>query len=157
VAADLDDPPVEAVLAASRTLVGIAVQSIAAVERRADLVEIRVLVVVAHHGTASLRDVAHGLGLHVSTASRLCDRMVTKGLLNRQEDPDDRRQLSLRLTARGRSVVSRVAAHRRERVGRILARMCPDEQNRLVAALEAFTDAAGEVAQQDLWAIGWTG
>ena len=61
------------------------------------------------------------------------------------------------ITARGRSVVSRVAAHRRQRVGRILARMCPDKQNGLVAALEAFTDAAGEVAQQDLWAIGWTG
>lgn len=156
-AQEVDDGEVSAVLAASRALVGVAAQSIAAVERLADVIEIRVLVVVSQRGAASLREVADGLDLHMSTASRLCDRMVATGLLERRDDPNDRRQLSLRLAPRGRRVVNRVGARRRDAVTQILSRMSPEERSGLREALNVFAEAAGEVADRDLWAVGWAG
>jgi DNA-binding MarR family transcriptional regulator len=148
---------VDAVLAASRALVAVAAQSIAAVDEIADVVEVRALVVVSQLGGASLRDLADGLGMHVSTASRLCDRLVGAGLLDRRDDPTDRRQLALRLTPRGRAVVNRVGNRRREIVGRIIAQLDEDECTRLSEALERFATAAGDVPDRELWGVGWAG
>jgi DNA-binding MarR family transcriptional regulator len=143
------------VLAASRALVAMTARSIAAVRKSADPVEVRVLVIVSARETVSLREVAESLGVHVSTASRLCDRMVTEGLLDRRDDPADRRQLALRLTAEGARVVSGMLNHRRRAVGRILARMNGDQLDQLDAGLRAFADAAGDVPERDLWTLGW--
>jgi DNA-binding MarR family transcriptional regulator len=148
---------VDAVLAASRALVAVAAQSIAAVDEIADVVEVRALVVVSQLGGASLRDLADGLGMHVSTASRLCDRLVGAGLLDRRDDPTDRRQLALRLTPRGRAVVNRVGNRRREIVGRIITQLDEDECTRLSEALERFATAAGDVPDRELWGVGWAG
>jgi DNA-binding MarR family transcriptional regulator len=148
---------VDAVLSASRALVAVAAQSIAAVDEIADVVEVRALVVVSQLGNASLRDLADGLGMHVSTASRLCDRLVAGGLLDRRDDPTDRRQLALRLTSRGRAVVDRVGDRRREVVARIVDRLSADECARLVDSLEQFAAAAGDVPDRELWGIGWAG
>jgi hypothetical protein len=46
--------------------------------------------------------------------------------------------------------------HRRRAVGRVLDRMTGQQRDQLTAGLKAFADAAGEVAEGDLWAIGWT-
>jgi DNA-binding MarR family transcriptional regulator len=94
--------------------------------------------------------------MHVSTASRLCDRMVAEGLLDRSDDPADRRQLALRPTAEGSRLVNAMLNHRRRAVGRVLDRMTGQQRDQLTAGLKAFADAAGEVAEGDLWAIGWT-
>jgi DNA-binding MarR family transcriptional regulator len=146
---------VETVLAACRALVQVSAQSIAAVAEVADPVEVRVLVVVCTKGTASLREVADGLGMHVSTASRLCDRMVSKGLLDRANDPEDRRQLALTASTAGADVVRSMMRRRRAALQRILDKMTEDGRERLVAALGEFADAAGENRDEDLWSLGW--
>lgn len=155
-AGDASTDPAETVLRASRALVAVAAASIAAVEEQADIVEVRVLAVVSARGSVALREVADGLGLHVSTASRLCDRMVDRGLLHRQDDPADRRQLALSLTGDGTRVVDRMRGHRRRSVDQILSRMPGDQRRRMAAAFEAFAVAAGDISERDLWSVGWT-
>jgi DNA-binding MarR family transcriptional regulator len=157
VGSEAEEESVAAVLTASRALVGVAAQSIAAVDRVADVVEVRALVVVSELRAPSLREFANGLGMHVSTASRLCDRLVAARLVDRRDDPADRRQLAIRLTSRGRGVVNRVLLRRREIVADILGRMAGEERARLVEALTAFARAAGDVPDRDLWGVGWAG
>jgi DNA-binding MarR family transcriptional regulator len=147
---------IDTVLAACRALVAISAQSIAAVDELADPVEVRVLVVVCSRGTASLREVADGVGMHVSTASRLCDRMVGKNLLERENDPDDRRQLALTASSTGADLVRTVMRRRRAALQRILDRMTEDGRARMVAGLEEFAEAAGQLRDEDLWSLGWT-
>lgn len=146
----------EAVLSVCRVLVAVSAQSIAAVEDVADLTQVRILVIVAGRGSASLRTVAESAGIHISKASRVCDRMVGAGLLHRADDPNDRRQLVLSLTGEGRRVVRAVGARRRAEVARILSGMRPRRRADLVAALADFADAAGEPRDTALWAMGWT-
>jgi DNA-binding MarR family transcriptional regulator len=148
-AAELD-----AVLAACRILVAISAQSIAAVDDTVDLTQFRVLVIVGS-GSPSLGEVAEGAGLSLSTASRMCDRLVGQGLLNRSDDPANRRQLRLTLTPSGRAVITQSWKQRQRAIEPVLRRLGADQRRQLVEALAAFAEAAGEPRQRDLWFLGW--
>jgi DNA-binding MarR family transcriptional regulator len=143
-------------MAACRVLVAVSAQSIAVVEEVVDLTQFRVLVIVASRGPVSLGGLAEAGHMHLSTASRMCDRMVSKGLLNRADDPSDRRQLTLTLTAAGRRVITAVVDRRRAAIRPVLARMPKRARADLVLALGEFAAAADQPTDSDLWAMGWT-
>jgi DNA-binding MarR family transcriptional regulator len=98
---------VEAVVQATRFLVAISAQSVAAVDdvvtlataRAGDGVQPR----AAEPGRCGRR-----VGVHPSNATRAVDRMVGAGLLSRSDDPTDRRNLVLELTPAGQALVDQV-------------------------------------------------
>lgn len=143
-------------LAACRLLVAISVRSMAAAEDRLNLFQLRILVVVSSLPGIGMSELAGATGLHVSRASRACDRLVTAGLLNRDEDPHDRRGVRLSVTTAGSAVVKEVAAARRKAIRPTLQRMTPAQRSALVEALTTFAGNADEPADIDLWAAGWT-
>lgn len=151
-----DDEDADAVLAACRVLVALSAQSIAAVEDVADVAQVRALVVISSRGSVSLGELAGAANLHLTRASRLCDRMVADGLIDRVNDPTNRRQLTLTLTDKGQRVVHDVMAHRRAAITPILERLPKQRRAELVAVLEDFAAAGGEPSGPDLWAMGWT-
>lgn len=146
---------IDAVLAACRLLVAISVRSLGAAEDRLNIVQLRILVVVTSRPGIGMGELATATGLHVSRASRACDRMVAAGLLDRKEDPRDRRGVQLFATAPGRSVVKEVAAARRKAVRPALRRMTRDQRAALVDALTVFAGKADRPSDVDLWAAGW--
>jgi DNA-binding MarR family transcriptional regulator len=147
---------VEAVMAAARVLVAVSARSVAEVEDVVTLPQLRVLVMVASRGPLNLAAVARGLGVHSSNATRACDRLVAAGLLDRRDDPSDRRNLQLDLTEKGRRLVEQVMDHRRAAITDALARMPAVERAALVPVLRSFAAAAGEVTDEGMWAMGWT-
>jgi DNA-binding MarR family transcriptional regulator len=147
---------VEAVMLASRVLVGISAQSIAAVEDRVSLPQFRALVVIASLQPVNLARLAQAMGVHASNATRACDRLVALGMIDRRDNPSDRRHLNLALTARGQRIVTRVMNHRRRAIDKALRRMPLAERGQLALVLAAFAVAAGEPPAADLWATGWT-
>lgn len=147
---------VEAVIAASRVLVAVSAQSVAAVDDVVTLPQLRVLVMVASRGGLNLGAVAAGLGVHPSNATRAVERLVVAGLLDRHDDPTDRRNLVLELSAPGRALVERVMDERRVAIAAILERMPPSRRRSLVPVLRAFAAAAGEVPDGAVWSLGWT-
>jgi DNA-binding MarR family transcriptional regulator len=146
----------DTVLEASRVLVAISAQSIAPALDRVDVVQFRALVAVASREPCSLGGLAEAVGLHVSTASRTCDRLVAGGLLSRTPSPTDRRNLELTLTAEGHRLVSSVMQRRREALRVLLEKLEPRKRSRLTTALRDFAEAAGEPSERALWAMGWT-
>lgn len=142
----VDDPgrQADAVMRASRVLVAVVAKSVAAVEDRVSLTQFRVLVLVASRGRMNLGQVADALGVHPSNATRTVERLVTGGLLERTEQPQDRRYLSLELTSEGRAVVEQVMAYRRSSILQVMANMTSAQRRALARALEAFAEAAGE-------------
>jgi DNA-binding MarR family transcriptional regulator len=145
----------DAVLSAARVLVGIAAQSIAAVEDSIGVNQFRALVIVASRGPIHLAGLAEAMGLHPSNATRTCDRLVTQKLLDRRENPADRRHLLLTLTKRGQELVDGVMRHRRQAIEHVLANMTVERQQHLAEVLAEFAEAGGEPAEQDLWSVGW--
>lgn len=145
--------PVDAVMAASRVLVGLVAASVAEVASAVTVPQLRVLVMAADHSPLTLGNVARGLGVHASNATRTCDRLVSMGLLDRRDDPGDRRQLQLSLTRKGRRLVDSVLEHRRRAIEGVVAQMDPGVATQLGAALREFVAAAGKFPGQPSVAV----
>src|SRR5690349_20955225 len=74
----------------------------------------------------TIKDLARELFIKHNSAVGLVDRLVSERLVTREAPREDRRKVELRLSARGRSVLARLAGvHRREleRLGPLLERL----------------------------------
>ena len=144
------DPVVDAVLRASRALVGITARSLAAVNSEVTLPQFRSLVVLATAGPQTVSALADRLAVHASTMTRMCNRLVTRGLVVRAPSALDRREVVIALSNTGTSVVDDVMAARRRELDRVLQRIGDADRRAVVVALDKFARAAGgETAGSD--------
>ncbi len=83
-----------------------AIRALMRAGRAADLStpQFRALGYVGRHPGASLSHVAEHLGLSTPATSRLIDILVKRGLVERGVAPDDRRYVTLHLTAHGEAI-----------------------------------------------------
>jgi DNA-binding MarR family transcriptional regulator len=142
---EADESVVDAVLTASRTLVAVAERSLGTAAEDTTLAQYRALVVLASRGPQRMVDLAKALEVTPSTAGRMCDRLLRKGLIRRHRARTDRREVLVSLTAAGRVVVDEATRRRRAMLAEILSRLAPARQTAVAEALRAFADAAGEV------------
>jgi DNA-binding MarR family transcriptional regulator len=149
-----DDAVVDAVLVASRALVAVAARSLAGVAEDVTLPQYRALVLLAQRGSCRSVDLAEALAVSPSTASRMADRLVRKGLVTRGSSPGDRRAVLLALSESGESLVRDVMRRRRHEVARILREVPARERPAITTALQEFARAAGEVPERE-WSLGW--
>ncbi|MFC0432433.1 MarR family winged helix-turn-helix transcriptional regulator [Kutzneria buriramensis] len=138
------DAVTDAVLTASRLLVAVSARSIAAVDEAITLAQFRMLVILQSVGSVKHAALADQLGVNPSTASRMVDRLVAAGMVERQTNPVSRREIVIELTAEAHRVVRQVTARRRKEIARIVAKMPPETRAGLVDALLAFAEAGGE-------------
>jgi DNA-binding MarR family transcriptional regulator len=146
----VDEAAVDAVLTASRTLVAVATSSLGAAAEETTIAQYRALVVLASRGPQRVGDLASMLEVTPSTAGRMCDRLLRKGLIRRYRVRADRRAVQVSLSAAGRQVVDQATARRRALIAGILAQLPPADQAGMAAALRVFAEAAGEVPDS-LW------
>ena len=133
---------------AARIFGAITAESIARVGEGVTLPQLRVLVLASQPGQLNATGVAKALDVHLSSASRICDRLVQAGLLHRRDLPQDRRNVELTLTPAGERLLTSVNAHRRDVFTRILRRMDGPEQEALADALSKFVAAAEEYSMR---------
>jgi len=119
-----DETAVDAVLTASRTLVGVATRSMGAAAQETTIAQYRALVVLASRGPQRMVDLARLLEVTPSTAGRMCDRLLRKGLVRR-----------------------------RALLAGILGRLSAREQLAVASAFRAFARAAGEIPDSE-WPAG---
>ncbi len=151
---DVSSEAVEALLSASRALVGIAARSVADIDPDVTLPQYRALVVLASRGPQKVADIAVELGVAPSTGTRMCDRLIRKGLIRRERSSADRRVVRLTLTAAGGHLVDRVMRYRRRELAAVVAATAEVWHPAVAPALRAFAAAAGDVPEQDWW-LGW--
>ncbi len=152
----VDEDAVDAVLTASRTLVAVATRSLGAAAEETTIAQYRALVVLASRGPQRVGDLAAALGVTASTAGRMCDRLLRKGLIRRYHSRADRRTVRISITGEGRRVVDQATARRRVLIGGILGKLPAGEQLAVAAALQAFAAAAGEIPDSQ-WPAEVTG
>ena len=145
---------IDGVLNASRALVAVAARSLAVVADDVPLAQYRALVELAARGPLRSADLAAALAVDRSTATRMCDRLQRKRLVNRRRVSTDRREVRISLTPAGRDLITEVTRRRRAEIASIVQRMPPGDRGQVSAALQAFATAAGEVPEQE-WSLGW--
>jgi len=145
---------VDAVLSSSRVLVAVAARSLGDVAEEVTLTQYRTLVVLASRGPQSLAELADAVDVTPPTATRMCDRLIKKGLIVRRHERGDRRLIRLTLAKDGRKLVDAVTQRRRTEISHLMGAIPLEQQSALVDSLQRLTAAAGEVPEQD-WSTGW--
>jgi DNA-binding MarR family transcriptional regulator len=109
--------------------------------------QLRVLHILEHHDGINLRTLAESLASTPPSTSRLCDRLQAAGFVERVVRPEDRREVRLRLSSRGRVFLADLRARREAELREVLADMPAAKRTALLEGLEAFcATAARQIA-----------
>jgi len=99
-----------------------------------------------HHGSScGVSDVGELLGVTNAAASQMVDRLVQYELIERTEDPVDRRMKQLKLTFKGRAIVQESIEARKRWMAKLTTAITPDEQVSIITALTILTNAAHDL------------
>jgi DNA-binding MarR family transcriptional regulator len=141
----VDETAVDAVLTASRTLIAVATRSLGAAAEETTIAQYRAPVALASRGPQRMVDLAGALEVTPSTAGRMCDRLLRKGLIRRHRARADRRAVQVSITLAGRQVADQATARHRALISDILRKLPAARQLAVAAALDEFAAAAGEI------------
>jgi DNA-binding MarR family transcriptional regulator len=82
-----------------------------------------------------------------ATMTGIIDRLVERGLVQRERAPRDRRSLSVRLTPAGWQLLSEISAVRQARVRQVLEELTPEERRGLVAMSRRYLEVVEKALQ----------
>ncbi|OCR01106.1 MarR family transcriptional regulator [Oscillatoriales cyanobacterium USR001] len=89
--------------------------------------QFRTMMFLYRHPGASLSNVAEHLGVTRPTASVICDRLVQRSLIDRAEDPKQRRSVVLKLTETGCDRLQEMRQITRTKIADILAELSEEQ------------------------------
>jgi DNA-binding MarR family transcriptional regulator len=150
-----EDEVVGALLAFSRVLIGVAARSLAELDEDVTLAQFRTLVVLGSRGPQRIVDLAQELSVTSSTATRMCNRLMRKGFLAREERAEDRRAVWITLTAPGRDLVLAVMERRRKAIAALVGEISLARPLAFVGVVNALVEAADEPTDAE-WRRRWT-
>lgn len=104
--------------------------------------QLTALLVVERAEGINLRGLAGELKMLLSSASRLCDRLVASGMVERVPGRVDRREIALYLTPSSRQLLEDLRRTRRAMLAAVLERMTPAGRAALLRGLTEFAAAA---------------
>lgn len=105
-----------------------------------------------------VKEVADALMTSNAAVTKLLDRLEKKGYINREFNPNDRRQVSLSLTAAGQEIIQANEREQQEKLAEIVDRLCQEEQEGFTQGLNSFLEAAlvdQEVIDRICLRCGW--
>jgi DNA-binding MarR family transcriptional regulator len=104
--------------------------------------QISVLMRLKHGGKSGVSEIGGQMGVTNAAASQAVDRLVHLGLIERTEDPVDRRAKRLTLTQAGQTVIEKAVEARSQWVEGATEALSPAQQDMIIAALTLLTGAA---------------
>src|SRR5215510_9126019 len=96
------------------------------------MTQLNTLMRLYYGGPCGISDVGDHLGITNAATSQMVQRLVEQGLLERTEDPDDRRVKQVALTARGRALIELGIEARRRWLEDLTAALNPEQQAEII-------------------------
>jgi len=107
--------------------------------------QLRLVVNLALDGPASSHELAAKLRVAMGTLTGIVDRLVAQGLVERREDPNDRRIRRVALTEEGQAEVDRMLDAGATQFRRVLERVDTDTLRQFEEVMHALIDAAKQL------------
>jgi DNA-binding MarR family transcriptional regulator len=107
------------------------------------LSHVKALHELALHDDVPVKALAEQLGLSLPGMSRALDALVDRGIVQRREDPADRRVKRVHLTPSGRELLAQLDAARLAGLEQFAAELGAEERDALAAALAPIVDRLG--------------
>lgn len=100
---------------------------------------------IHHADECAISNIGVHLGVTNAAASQMIDRLVQQGLIQRTEDPNDRRVKQLKLTDKGASIVQEGIKVRLLWIENLTGALTIEEQESVISALTLLTTAVQEL------------
>ena len=109
-----------------------------------------ILMNLHYRHTCGVSDISDHMEISAAAASQLVEKLVQSGLLERQEDPADRRAKLLTLSTRGLALIETGIEARSRWVDELVSMLTPAEYEQVAAALGTLTQVAGRLEEKKI-------
>jgi DNA-binding MarR family transcriptional regulator len=106
------------------------------------ITQLRSLFLIVNKGSTNFRKLAGALGVTPSNVTGIVDRLEEQGLVSRTQNPEDRREMTLQATDKGKALVFNLKEAEIKHMTQILSLLSLGELSSLVQGLSAFIKAA---------------
>jgi len=105
------------------------------------LAQCHALVEIGRAKSVSLVDLAGTIGLDTSTLSRTVNNLVTKNMVRRELDPDDRRYVTIQLTPEGNRYFRQIESSMDTYFAKVYASIAEDDRKNVLESLSVLLKA----------------
>ena len=109
--------------------------------------QINILMGLVHEKISGVSEIGEKMGVTNAAASQAVDRLVQLDLIERTEDPEDRRAKRLALTIKGRTLIEKGIEARSKWVEGLTDALTPEQQNMIISSLILLTEASRKMEE----------
>src|ERR1043165_1165835 len=107
--------------------------------------QLGILMQIHFHGNCGISEIGNRFDITNAAASQLVDKLVQSGLIQREEDPHDRRAKLLNLTEKAKELIQQSTERRYRWVEDLARKLSPEERQQVDEALNIMTRSAQEL------------
>ena len=100
---------------------------------------------LSHRDHAGVTDLGEHLGVSSAAASQMLEHLVEEGLIERTEDPDDRRMKKITLTDKGSRVMKESVSARLGWLEQLTTNLSEEEKRQITSAIDLIIAKAEEM------------
>ena len=94
------------------------------------------LVYISKKSCVSMKSIANNLGIKMSSASTLIDRLIRDKMLTRRHDEKDRRIVQISITAKGTEVIHQILHQKERSIAQVFAVLTEEERAQYLRILK---------------------
>ncbi len=118
------------------------------VVRELTFTQLRILMAI-EHGRDQVGKLARGTGIAQPAMSRTVDNLINMGYIQRSPHPDDRRQILLSLTPKGRNATDGIREKASETYISAIEALSPEDQNKLAEGISVLLQVISNARKDD--------
>jgi DNA-binding MarR family transcriptional regulator len=103
--------------------------------------QLKVMFLLLMGGTSRMSEISSALSVSLATATGVVDRLVERGFVVREGQPEDRRVVLCRLSEKGEQLLNGLWQLSRERAGALMRALTPSQLLLITEVLEALIQA----------------
>ena len=100
-----------------------------------------VLKAVHENENSKMSDLSNELGVSLGNMTGMVDRLIKGGLVERFDDPADRRIVRVKLTRKARSIIEKIESRRNKMFVKILEKISERDRTTLITIIERIAEA----------------
>ena len=100
---------------------------------------------IHHHGTCGVSDLGEGMSVSNAAASQLLEKLVQQQMIERTEDPEDRRGKQIRLTNKGDQIIRDSLFARQSWLSELESRLSSQEKEQAISVLHLLIEKGRQI------------
>jgi len=113
------------------------------------MAQLKIMMIIYLGGATRMSVLAEKLGVSLPTVTKSVDRLVARGVVTREDDPEDRRVVLCRLTEDGQKMIIQLWQSARERTRKLLSALSASELKVVDQALGYLLRAGQKVRKTE--------